>query len=69
MKAKAGDRLLAGSGAVAIILNALGVDGHPPYIVRWLPAGNITMVDPDQYARVLPADSPAGGEGEPAIGF
>ena len=56
MKAKAGDKLLAGSGAVAVIVNALGADGHPPYIVRWLPAGNITMVDPDPYARVIPAD-------------
>ena len=43
MRAKAGDKLLAGSGAVAIILNALGPDGHPPYIVKWLPAGNIAM--------------------------
>jgi hypothetical protein len=57
MKAKAGDKLLAGSGAVAIILSALGVDGHPPYVVKWLPAGNISMVDPDPYARVMPADS------------
>jgi hypothetical protein len=55
MKAKAGDKLLAGSGAVAVILNVLGPDGHPPYIVRWLPARNIAMVDPDPYARVIPA--------------
>ncbi len=56
MKAQAGDKLLAGSGAVAIVVKVLGADGHPPYIVRWLPAGNITMVDPDPYARVVPAD-------------
>ncbi|HEX9624832.1 MAG TPA: DUF1918 domain-containing protein [Streptosporangiaceae bacterium] len=56
MKAQAGDKLLAGSGAVATIVKVLGTDGHPPYIVRWLSAGNITMVDPDPYARVIPAD-------------
>jgi len=68
MKAKAGDKLRAGSGAVAIILNALGADGHPPYIVKWLPAGNIAMVDPDPYARVIPADSPPRGQEEPTAG-
>jgi hypothetical protein len=57
VKAQPGDKLVAGSGAVAIILSALGVDGHPPYVVKWLPAGNISMVDPDPYARVMPADS------------
>lgn len=59
MNAQAGDTLLAGSGAVAVILSVLGADGHPPYIVKWLPAGNIAMVDPDQYARVVPADTVA----------
>lgn len=65
MKAKAGDKLLAGSGAVAIILDALGPDGHPPFIVKWQPAGNIAMVDPDPYARVIPADSPPVVDEEP----
>ncbi|HET7017178.1 MAG TPA: DUF1918 domain-containing protein [Streptosporangiaceae bacterium] len=58
MKAKAGDQLLAGSGAVGVILSALGADGHPPYIVKWQPAGNIAMVDPDPYARIVPATVP-----------
>lgn len=57
--AKPGDKLLAGSGAVAVILNALGADGRPPYVVKWLPAGNIAMVVPDPYARVVPADGPS----------
>jgi hypothetical protein len=55
MRAEAGDKLLAGSGSIAIIVDVLGADGHPPYIVRWLPAGNIAMVDPDPYSRVIPA--------------
>jgi hypothetical protein len=34
----------------------LGPDGQPPYIVRWLRGGHISMVVPDQYARIIPAD-------------
>ena len=58
MRAKAGDKLLTGSGSAGIIVDVLGADGHPPYIVRWLTAGNIAMVDPDPYARVIPAGNP-----------
>jgi Domain of unknown function (DUF1918) len=58
MRAKAGDKLLTASGSTAIIVDVLGTDGHPPYIVRWLAAGNIAMVDPDTYARVIPAANP-----------
>jgi hypothetical protein len=65
MRAKAGDRLLTGSGSTAIIVDVLGADGHPPYIVRWLTAGNIAMVEPDSYARVIPAGSPPRSETEP----
>jgi len=36
-------------------MHVLGSDGHPPYIVKWMSGGNIAMVDPDQYARVIPA--------------
>jgi hypothetical protein len=67
MKAKAGDKLVAGSGAVAVILNALGADGGPPFVVRWLRAGNIAMVDPDPYARVVPADSPSRSDDKPSV--
>ena len=35
-------------------------DGQPPYIVRWQGDGHISMIFPDQYARVIPASHPAG---------
>ena len=56
MRAKAGDTFVAGSGGIALIVEVLGTDGHPPYIVKWLSGGNVAMVDPDPYARVIPAD-------------
>jgi len=56
MKAKAGDKLLAGSGSIALILNVIGADGRPPYIVKWLNSGHIVMIDPDQYTRIILAD-------------
>lgn len=55
MKAGAGDKLMAGSGGIALIVEVLGADGHPPYIVKWLSGGNIAMIDPDPYARIVPA--------------
>lgn len=64
MRARAGDKLVAGSGSTALIVKVLGTDGHPPYIVKWLRGGNIAMVDPDPYARVIPADSLADGSGD-----
>jgi hypothetical protein len=48
---------VAESGSIALIIDVLGTDGHPPYIVKWLRGGNIAMVDPDPYARVVRADS------------
>ncbi len=59
MRAKAGDQLLAGSGCTGLIVDVLGSDGHPPYVVKWLNSGQIVMVVPDQYARVVPAESTA----------
>ena len=55
MRAKAGDKLLAGSGLVAVIVDVIGADGHPPYIVKWLADGHIAMVSPGEFARVIPA--------------
>jgi hypothetical protein len=56
MRAKAGDHLVAESGCSGLILDVLGADGQPPYVVRWLRSEHITMVVPDQYARIVPAN-------------
>ena len=74
MRARPGDKLVAGSDSIALIVDVLGTDGHPPYIVKWLRGGNIAMVDPDPYARVIPAgnqpcadDDPTGGISRPFV--
>lgn len=61
MRARTGDILVAGSGSIALIIDVLGTDGHPPYVVKWALGGNIAMVDPDPYARVIPAEGAARG--------
>jgi len=58
MRAKAGDTLVTSSGAAGLIMKVLGADGHPPYVVKWDRGGNIAMVMPDPYARVVPASQP-----------
>ncbi|HEY3908095.1 MAG TPA: DUF1918 domain-containing protein [Streptosporangiaceae bacterium] len=50
MRAKAGDKLLTGSGSAAIIVDVLGTDGHPPYIVRW--PGPLRPRDPGRQPAV-----------------
>jgi hypothetical protein len=58
MHANKGDQLLAGSGSRALILQVLGLDGHPPYVVKWERTGHIAMILPDQYSRVVPKGGP-----------
>ena len=53
MRAQVGDQLLAESGNTGLILEVLGHDGHPPYVVRWHRSGHIAMVSPGQYARII----------------
>ena len=62
MRAQAGDRLLAASGgsSVGLIVEVLGEDGQPPYVVKWLRSGHLAMVVPDQYARIMPTSRTAG---------
>ena len=55
MRATAGDILRTGSGTTALIVTVLGPDGQPPYVVKWASDGHIAMVNPDQYARIVPA--------------
>jgi hypothetical protein len=53
---------LAGPGPaqVGVIIGIPGDNGQPPYVVRWLDGGHISMIFPDQYARVIPASHPVG---------
>lgn len=62
MHARVGDRLLTGPGRgqVGVIIGIPKDDGQPPYVVRWQGDGHISMIFPDQYARVIPASHPAG---------
>jgi len=62
MHASVGDRLLAGPGPAqaGVIIGVPKDDGQPPYIVRWQGDGHISMIFPDQYARVIPASHPVG---------
>ena len=57
MHANVGDRLLTGPGRAqsGVIIGVPGEGGVPPYIVRWQSDGHISMVFPDEYARIVPA--------------
>ena len=58
MRARVGDRLVVGHDRVGIVIGVPSVDGSPPYVVKWLQGGNIALVQPDQYARIVPAGQP-----------
>ena len=62
MYAHVGDRLLVeGDPArTGLIIGVPHADGSPPYIVKWLANGQIAMVFPGDFARVIPASHPAG---------
>ena len=62
MHASVGDRLLTSPGRthVGVFIGVPKDDGQPPYIVRWQGDGHISMIFPDQYARIIPASHPAG---------
>jgi Domain of unknown function (DUF1918) len=55
MRARVGDRLVVGHDRVGIVIGVPAVDGSPPYVVKWLKGGNIALVQPDQYSRIVPA--------------
>ena len=58
MRARVGDRLVVGHDRVGIVIGVPAADGSPPYVVKWLKGGNIALVQPDQYSRIVPAGQP-----------
>jgi hypothetical protein len=58
MRARVGDRLVVGHDRVGIVMGVPAADGSPPYVVKWLKGGNIALVKPDQYSRIVPAGRP-----------
>jgi hypothetical protein len=55
MRAHVGDQLLVGPDRIGVVIGVPAEDGSPPYIIKWLKDGHIAMVQPDQYARIIPA--------------
>jgi uncharacterized protein DUF1918 len=55
MRAQVGDHLLVGKNRIGVVIGVPAEDGSPPYIIKWLNDGHIAMVQPDQYARIIPA--------------
>jgi Domain of unknown function (DUF1918) len=70
MRVKAGDRLIVAGGGdrIGVVLSALGPDGSPPYVIKWLNDGHIAMVSPDKYSRIVSAEHPAGTGHLPGAG-
>jgi hypothetical protein len=76
MYARVGDRLVVSDDPArsALIIGVPHQDGSPPYIVKWLADGHITMVSPSAFARVIPAaptdrsdnGAPSSGHDRPA---
>lgn len=58
MHARVGDRLVVGHERVGIVIGVPAADGSPPYVVKWLKGGNIALVLPDHYSRIVPAGPP-----------
>jgi Domain of unknown function (DUF1918) len=62
MYAHVGDRLLVegDESRMGLIIGVPQADGSPPYIVKWLSNGHISMVSPGMFARLIPPSRPAG---------
>jgi Domain of unknown function (DUF1918) len=65
MRAHVGDRLLVGPDRMGAVIGVPAADGSPPYIIKWLKDGHIAMVQPDQYARIIPAVQHSKPNGKP----
>jgi hypothetical protein len=61
MRAGVGDVLVVPDRGThtGLIIDVLGKNGAPPYVVKWLSDGHIAMVTPGQYARIIPASDEA----------
>jgi uncharacterized protein DUF1918 len=55
VRARVGDQLVVGAGRIGVVIGVPAEDGSPPYIIKWLNDDHIAMVQPDQYARIIPA--------------
>jgi hypothetical protein len=62
MKAHVGDRLIVdGEGdRIGLVIGIQHEDGTPPYVIKWLSDGHVALVFPGPYARIIPAEHPAG---------
>ncbi len=58
VKARVGDKLVVEGdlARTALIIALPNEDGSPPYVVKWLKDGHISMVFPNQYSRILAAE-------------
>jgi len=65
MRAQAGDRLVIGQDRVGLVIGVPAEDGSPPYIIKWQKDGHIAMVQPDQYARIIPAGEAVNADRKP----
>jgi hypothetical protein len=61
MYAHVGDQLLVegDEARIGLIIGVPQADGSPPYIVKWLSNGHISMVSPGLFARLIPVGIPA----------
>jgi len=67
MRARVGDRLVVGDDRIGEVVGVPSADGSPPYIIKWLTDGHITMVLPDHYSRIVPGgETVTGGSGAAA---
>jgi hypothetical protein len=59
MRASVGDMLVVPGAETrsGLVIDVVGKNGGPPYVVKWLSDGHIAMVTPNQYARITPACS------------
>ena len=60
MNAQLGDRLIIeGDHARAgLVIGLPNADGSPPYVVKWLADGHITLIVPGDYTSIIRSRAP-----------